>query len=718
MVRRALALVKAGQLRRAASSLLQKGIHDPTSEVVEQLKRLHLSAPEHPLPVCPREAPSPSFTSFAVRDYLRERAPRGSAPGLSGWTESLLLPLVEDAHLLLAITSFLEDIANGRIDRASRERLLSCRLIPAKKKDGGVRPIAVSEVFLRAATALSLRLVPPGVLSHLLTPIQLGLGSAGGTEAVIHRVQALLERHADHVLLSLDLANGFNSMFRHVMLERLYALPELSLMWRVADLCYGVPSPLHLFGRDGLVASFVSERGSRQGCVLGTLLFCLGLQPILEQASRDLTELSVSAYIDDLTAVGPLELVDVFFQRLITSTSSAGLTVSLPKSSLLWPSGQSVPEHVRRWATERSVPLACRAVPLLGSMVGLDSTLREHSAADRVTSMEPFLRALRHPSFTTQAAFLLLRVCALPKFNFTCRTLPPQLTLPACETFDSLVFNTAVGILHLDPSCLGDASTLLTLPIKHGGFGLRRMKLTAPAAYLGSLAAAAPHLPAQLLDAAPFIREIEHALSYCRLPGLRVPSADSFLARAARRPPRALQHTITAAVEDAVTRAVDADPGLSSHLLSLRQTGAANWLTVTPSRPELSLADDDFRLAARLRLRLHPSTPVPGVPCACGEELEADHFMVCQHLKRHSVTARHAIVLQLLVSFLRDAGLGPIPEARTEHGERPDLRMFLDGASMMLDLSITHPSSRSALVCFSSSCRSSEARGGEEGQVR
>ena len=108
-------------------------------------------------------------------------------------------------------------------------------------------------------------------------------------------MQALLERHADHVLLSLDLANGFNSMFRHVMLERLYAHTELSQVWRVADLCYGVPSPLHLFGRDGLVASFVSERGSRQGCVLGTLLFYLGLQPILEQASWDLTELSVSA---------------------------------------------------------------------------------------------------------------------------------------------------------------------------------------------------------------------------------------------------------------------------------------------------------------------------------------------------------------------------------------------------------------------------------------
>src|SRR6185436_12768109 len=203
-------------------------------------------------------------------------------------------------QLLLALTSFLEDIARSRIDSASRARLLSCRLIPARKKADGVRPIAVSEIFLRAASSLSLRLLPSGTLSRLLAPIQLGLGPVGGTEAVIHRVQALLELNPDHVLLSLDFANGFNSMYRHVMLERLYALPELSPLWRIADLCYGIPSPLHLFGRDGLVASLTSQRGSRQGCNLGTLLFCLGLQPILEEAARGLDNLTVSAYVDDI----------------------------------------------------------------------------------------------------------------------------------------------------------------------------------------------------------------------------------------------------------------------------------------------------------------------------------------------------------------------------------------------------------------------------------
>ena len=63
VVRRALALVAAGQLRRAASSLLQKGIHEPTPEVEEQLRQLHLSSPVDALPPCPREAPSPSFSA-------------------------------------------------------------------------------------------------------------------------------------------------------------------------------------------------------------------------------------------------------------------------------------------------------------------------------------------------------------------------------------------------------------------------------------------------------------------------------------------------------------------------------------------------------------------------------------------------------------------------------------------------------------------------------
>ena len=143
------------------------------------MSQLHLSSPADALPPCPRKAPSPSFSPASVHAFLQQPASKGSAPGLSGWTDALLLPLAEAPQSLLALTALLEDIASGRIDSNSRARLLSCRLIPARKKDDGVRPIAVSEIFLRAASALSLQLLPSGTESRLLAPIQLGVGSVG-----------------------------------------------------------------------------------------------------------------------------------------------------------------------------------------------------------------------------------------------------------------------------------------------------------------------------------------------------------------------------------------------------------------------------------------------------------------------------------------------------------------------------------------------------------
>ena len=181
---------------------------------------------------------------------------------------------------------------------------------------------------------------------------------------------------------------------------------------------------------------------------------------------------------------------------------------------------------------------------------------------------------------------------------------------------------------------------------------MRRMEATAPAAFLGSLAAAARYLPpAELLAAIPMIGELEHAVARCRLPGLKLPPSNLFLACAARQRPTALQRSITAAIEDSLACSLGDSPALSSHLLSLRQAGASNWLTTVPYRPELTLPDDDVRLAARLRLRLPPVAETFVTHCGCGSELSPDHFLVCRHLMRRSITFRHSIILQLLVSL-------------------------------------------------------------------
>jgi hypothetical protein len=142
------------------------------------------------------------------------------------------------------------------------------------------------------------------------------------------------------------------------------------------------------------------------------------------------------------------------------------------------------------------------------------------------------------------------------------------------------------------------------------------MVAIAPAAFLGSLADAARHLP-QLADI-PLALDIAHALSRCQFLGLKLPTAAAFLTCAARRPPISLQKTISSAIEDTLLRSIGDSPSLSSHLLSLKQTGASGWLAAIPSRPELTLADEDFRLAARLRLRPSPSASIAATICPCG----------------------------------------------------------------------------------------------------
>src|SRR5690242_794749 len=165
--------------------------------------------------------------------------------------------------------------------------------------------------------------------------------------------------------------------------------------------------------------------------------------------------------------------------------------------------------------------------------------------------------ALRHPQMPTQHALLILRQSALPRLNFLLRTLPPSLTTNACQLFDQLVLGTATHILGLSPDLLTqEALALLRLPLKCGGFGFRSMVSVAPAAYLGSLAAAAstiasvprpahsaPHSPALLTHIAHSYRLIQPGQSH------RLPHHAKFISHFARADASRLQHRLCHASE-------------------------------------------------------------------------------------------------------------------------------------------------------------------------
>ena len=69
-------------------------------------------------------------------------------------------------------------------------------------------------------------------IKRLLGPRQVGVGCAGGAEAIAHAAQAVLhdkKNDPDHALLKIDFRNAFNVVSRDFLLQELDAeMPEVS----------------------------------------------------------------------------------------------------------------------------------------------------------------------------------------------------------------------------------------------------------------------------------------------------------------------------------------------------------------------------------------------------------------------------------------------------------------------------------------------------------
>ena len=91
--------------------------------------------------------------------------------------------------------------------------------MPVQKKSGGVRPVVIAEAFVRLAALCAMSLLPRGTVATLLAPLQLGIGTSNGVESALHLIQSHIDHNPTDVVLSLDIANGFNFLHRHVMLD-------------------------------------------------------------------------------------------------------------------------------------------------------------------------------------------------------------------------------------------------------------------------------------------------------------------------------------------------------------------------------------------------------------------------------------------------------------------------------------------------------------------
>ena len=296
---RAIQLLEKGYIGRASRALVDSSALAPeTPDTLEELRAKHPLGVKNPFSGRSSPRPGQSIPLSAIKTAIDSMG-REKAPGLSGWTKPLLeacmaprannttTPAILEALRLLA-----DMIRQGTAP--GKSLLTASRLVSLEKEGGGIRPIAVGELFYRVAIkAILITNSRPG----MLLPCQLGVGSPGGTEPLLFRLEeAIMGGNTAGIqsIGSVDLVNAFNSISRMAVASSVARWAPQH--YRMAAWAYNEPSILVTPGGTTLA----STTGLRQGDPAGPLFFSLAFRPTMEALQARLPHAEFMAYLDDL----------------------------------------------------------------------------------------------------------------------------------------------------------------------------------------------------------------------------------------------------------------------------------------------------------------------------------------------------------------------------------------------------------------------------------
>lgn len=709
-------LVQLGKLKKAMKVLQQQQPPaDPRSYAVKrELRRLFPQRPPgFPMPEVPPNSPKLVLDDKTILDTFYKL--RESAAGPSGTSADFIIAVWASPICRTAVCRLINDMVQGLLPAAVQPLLTSstCVAIPkGSAPEEGIRPITVGEIFTRVASSAAVQAVKAQAARHLM-PIQRAVGVKGGLESAIHEVQHILNN--DFALLDTDIKNAFNTRHTDKCLSELFAVPSLGPVFHLAHFLYAREAPIFVRDKNGVIVDrLVSSTGSRQGCGMGLLKYCVSILNDYLSAVNQSPDTNGVAIVDNFGIFGPVNTLKPCFENFQARISTDGSQLQLPKCKLhYFGAADAISAETRAWLTSTGIRTNHAAFKYLGAIVGKDEAQMRALALQEVREMQPFFARLSSPYIPAQIALNLLYVCVLPKLNHLLRVCPPSVTQPAAELFDSYVRQIYLDRADiLEHELTPDRRRLLAHPIKLGGRGLTSAAASAATAYVSSQALCAPILKQTLAgerkDSARLVN-LEQAIATVREQAgpaaddlLPVPASafNNFFAnepKLASSLHKALRQAINNHQDLIITADCD-NKAKQAHHHSLTNGGANLVPTTLPLTPALNIDNQALSYHHRIALRLPPSRNMP-IHCHCNLPNGAFgpdpyHSLSCQKELSHTIQDRHDNLKLTVSRWCTQLGARVKVEPRNldRDGEiRPDLFVQMGGKTYLIDVTVPNP---------------------------